>query len=121
MTENLHPQAPISLADLHPGALGTILSIRCCGPLRRKLMDMGLTPGTEVYLEGAAPLGDPIIINARGCRLALRRGEASSVLVAPRNVPSIVTVQRPGRPRGRRSLGRGFGRRHRGRRNPIRD
>lgn len=73
----------ISLSQLNPGDRGRILSIDCEGPLRRRLMDMGLTPGTEVCIEGAAPLGDPLIVCARGCRLGLRRGEAAGISVIP--------------------------------------
>jgi len=72
-----------SLDDLDPGAHGTIVRIGCPGPLRRRLMDMGLTPGTEVRLEGVAPLGDPVIVSARGCRLGLRRAEAAGITVVP--------------------------------------
>ena len=43
------------LGQLNPGERGTILSINCTGPLRRRLMDMGLTPGTEVIVERTAP------------------------------------------------------------------
>ena len=76
-------ERPTSLDELDLGAHGTILRIGCPGPLRRRLMDMGLTPGTEVRLEGVAPLGDPIIVSARGCRLGLRRAEASGIIVSP--------------------------------------
>lgn len=72
-----------SLDELDPGARGKIVGIGCPGPLKCRLMDMGLTPGTEVRLEGAAPLGDPIIICARGCRLGLRRAEAAGITVSP--------------------------------------
>jgi len=72
-----------SLDELDLGAHGRIIRIGCPGPLRRRLMDMGLTPGTEVRLEGVAPLGDPIIVSARGCRLGLRRAEAAGITIIP--------------------------------------
>ncbi|MBP7893069.1 MAG: ferrous iron transport protein A [Firmicutes bacterium] len=72
-----------SLDGLDLGERGTIIRVGCPGPLRRRLMDMGLTPGTEVRLEGVAPLGDPIIVSARGSRLGLRRAEAASITVSP--------------------------------------
>ncbi|NLJ25387.1 MAG: ferrous iron transport protein A [Firmicutes bacterium] len=72
-----------SLDTAPPQTQNTIVSINCQGPVRRRLMDMGLTPGTQVAVEGAAPLGDPIIVWARGCRLALRCGEAAQITVAP--------------------------------------
>ena len=73
----------LSLDAALPRTQNTIVSINCQGPIRRRLMDMGLTPGTQVMVEGTAPLGDPIIVWARGCRLALRCGEAAQITVAP--------------------------------------
>jgi len=69
----MNDDRPTSLDGLDLGERGTIIRIGCPGPLRHRLMDMGLTPGTEVRLEGVAPLGDPIIVSARGCRLRPRR------------------------------------------------
>ena len=91
---------PKPLGQLNPGDRGTILSISCQGPLRRRLMDMGLTPGTEVIVEGAAPLGDPMVICARGCRLGLRRAEAGAIAVMP--CPGICRQTPIGRGRPRR-------------------
>jgi ferrous iron transport protein A len=51
------------------------------GSLRRRLLDMGLVPGSEVEMERAAPLGDPIEIKVKGCYLALRKEEAASIQV----------------------------------------
>ena len=48
-----------------------------------RLMEMGLTPGVEVVLIGAAPLGDPLELEVRGYRLSLRRSEADRVEIAP--------------------------------------
>ncbi|HHV94061.1 MAG TPA: ferrous iron transport protein A [Firmicutes bacterium] len=72
-----------ALNALDRGVQGTVISINCPGPIRRRLMDMGLTPGTQVTVDGTAPLGDPIIIRARGCRLALRQMEAAQICVQP--------------------------------------
>lgn len=79
----MNNEQPTSLDGLDLGERGTIIHIGCPGPLRRRLMDMGLTPGVEVRLEGVAPLGDPIIVSARGCRLGLRRAEAAGITVSP--------------------------------------
>lgn len=73
----------ITLNEVCPGYRATVMSIDCQGPLRRRLMDMGLTPGTKVCVEGTAPLGDPLIVCARGCRLGLRRSEAAGISVMP--------------------------------------
>ena len=49
------------------------------GPLRRRIMDMGLTKGTEIHIMKVAPLGDPIQINVRGYELTLRRADAELI------------------------------------------
>ncbi len=83
--------ATTSLDELDAGSHGTIVGIGCPGPVRCRLMDMGLTPGTEVRIEGVAPLGDPIIVCARGCRLGLRRTEASGITVSP--CPKLISTE----------------------------
>lgn len=50
---------------------------------RRRLMEMGLLPGTELSIVNVAPFGDPLEIEVRGCRLSIRRHEAALVLVKP--------------------------------------
>lgn len=49
--------------------------------VRRRIMDMGITKGTEIIVEGKAPMGDPIEISVRGYNLSLRKNEAQHVLV----------------------------------------
>jgi ferrous iron transport protein A len=49
---------------------------------RRRLMELGLVPGTRVRLNGVAPLGDPLELVVRGCNLSIRRSEARSVRVS---------------------------------------
>lgn len=51
---------------------------------RRRLMELGLVPGTEVRIAKIAPLGDPLELVARGCRLSIRAAEARAVDVVPR-------------------------------------
>ena len=51
------------------------------GRLRRRLFDMGVTPGARVVMRKVAPLGDPIEVNIRGYELTLRRAEAQCVLM----------------------------------------
>lgn len=51
------------------------------GPLKRRIMDMGITKGTELYVRKFAPLGDPIQITVRGYELSLRKGDAELVEV----------------------------------------
>ncbi|MDU1855722.1 MAG: FeoA family protein [Clostridium baratii] len=49
--------------------------------VKRRLMDMGITPGITIEVTGIAPLGDPIKINVRGYKLTLRKEEASAILL----------------------------------------
>lgn len=49
--------------------------------VRRKIMDMGIVRGTEIYIEGKAPMGDPIALRLRGYSLSLRKSEARDIMV----------------------------------------
>ena len=69
----------MTLKDLKPGQKGEIVSLGAKGPIRRRLMDMGVTPGTQVKVIKVAPLGDPVEINIRGYELSLRKDEASQI------------------------------------------
>lgn len=51
------------------------------GPVKRRIMDMGITKGTELYVRKVAPLGDPIEVTVRGYELSLRKSEAECILV----------------------------------------
>ena len=62
------------------GETGTIKTVSGEGKIRRRLFDMGVTPGAQVTLRKKAPLGDPIEINLRGYELSLRKTEAACVL-----------------------------------------
>ena len=52
------------------------------GALKRRIMDMGLTKGTEVKIRKVAPLGDPVEITVRGYELSIRKSEAENIVVA---------------------------------------
>jgi len=69
------------LSKLKPGAKGKIVCINAPGNLRRRIMEMGLVSGTEVVVEGVAPMGDPIEVVVRGYHLTLRKNEAEAVVV----------------------------------------
>lgn len=71
----------MNLKDLKPNQQGTVVSIGEKGPLRRRIMDMGITPGVTVKMIKVAPLGDPIEINIRGYELSLRKKEAEQIQV----------------------------------------
>jgi ferrous iron transport protein A len=71
----------VTLSELKPGEKGRITAVAGAGPLKRRLMDMGLLPGQEVKVEKVAPLGDPIEVTIRSYALSLRRQEAEGVRV----------------------------------------
>ncbi len=70
-----------TLEELPVGATGTIISVYGEGKIRRRLFDMGLTPGCEVFVRKRAPLGDPTEVTLRGYELTLRKNEASYVMM----------------------------------------
>jgi Fe2+ transport system protein FeoA len=72
-----------TLAGLRVGGRATVVQIEGVDELSLRLLEMGLTPGTEVALLGVAPLGDPLELELRGYRLSLRKSEAARVLVNP--------------------------------------
>lgn len=69
----------MNLAELRAGESGRVARVGGAGPLRRRLMDMGLLPGAAVTVERVAPLGDPLEVGVRGYRLSLRAGEAARI------------------------------------------
>lgn len=72
----------MTLAHAHVGERFTIERIGGERSFRRRLMELGLVPGTHVELVGVAPLGDPMELLVRGCSLSIRKGEALWVSVA---------------------------------------
>lgn len=69
-----------TLYDLSPGQSGIILSVgHHSGAIKRRLIDMGLTPGTEIALKRVAPFGDPIEVRIRGYELSLRKKDAAQI------------------------------------------
>ena len=69
------------LSELRVGESGVVTTVNGEGAIRRRLFDMGITPGVEVYLRKKAPLGDPIEISLRGYELTLRKAEAALVVI----------------------------------------
>jgi ferrous iron transport protein A len=70
-----------NLARLAPGARGRITALGAVGPLKRRLMDMGVLPGEQVEVQKVAPLGDPIEVRIRSYSLSLRKSEAEGIAV----------------------------------------
>lgn len=71
----------MTLKDMKPGETGKVVSIGESGQLKRRIMDMGITPGVEVRVVKVAPLGDPVEIHIRGYELSLRKDEAARIEV----------------------------------------
>jgi Fe2+ transport system protein FeoA len=70
-----------TLGELKKGDKGKIVKISGSGNIHRRLLDMGLVSGSEIEMQGVAPLGDPIEIKIKGYNLSLRKEEAASVEV----------------------------------------
>lgn len=70
-----------TLRDVPVGESAVIARVTGEGPLKRRIMDMGLTKGAGVYVRKVAPLGDPIEITVRGFELSIRKTEAENVIV----------------------------------------
>lgn len=71
-----------TLRDIAIGESATVRRLTGEGAVRRHIMDMGITKGTEVFVRKVAPLGDPIEVTVRGYELSLRKSEAGNILVA---------------------------------------
>lgn len=69
------------LKDLKVGEKGVVINVLGEGKIRRRLFDMGITPGANVFLRKRAPLGDPIEITIRNYELTLRKVEADLIVV----------------------------------------
>lgn len=91
-------QAPLqsTLDRVPPGATGRIRRVRGQGPVRRRLLDMGLRAGAEVYVDRTAPLGDPIKVQVMDYHLTLRREEAAGIEIVMTELP--LTMAPPGLP-----------------------
>ncbi len=72
----------MTLNELEIGKTAKVVKLLGEGAVKRRIMDMGLTKGTEVTLTKIAPLGDPIEVTVRGYELSLRRDEAVKIEVA---------------------------------------
>ena len=68
-----------TLRDVRIGETAVIERLHGEGALKRRLMDMGLTRGTEVYMRKVAPLGDPLELTVRGYELSVRKGDAEQI------------------------------------------
>ncbi|RJO67310.1 MAG: ferrous iron transport protein A [Myxococcales bacterium] len=69
----------MTLDTLKPGESAELVEILGCNGLRRRLLELGLTPGTHISIVRVAPMGDPIELKVRGYRLSLCRREAAQI------------------------------------------
>ena len=70
-----------NLREVPVGGTATVVRIHGEGAVKRRIMDMGITKGVEVFVRKVAPLGDPIEITVRGYELSLRKADAESIEV----------------------------------------
>ena len=70
-----------TLRDTKVGETVKVVRLNGEGAVKRRIMDMGLTKGTEVYVRKVAPLGDPVEVHVRGSELSLRKADAEMVEV----------------------------------------
>lgn len=70
-----------SLKDIPVGATACISHLNCTGSMRRRLLDIGLIPGTTVLCVGHSPLGDPIAFCIRGAVIAIRKKDCADIFI----------------------------------------
>lgn len=70
-----------TLKEVQCGQTVKVKKIEGTGAVRRRIMDMGITKGSEIYVRKVAPLGDPIEVNIRGYELTLRKYDAEMIVV----------------------------------------
>ena len=70
-----------TLRDVPVGQSATVRRLVGEGAIKRRIMDMGITKGTQIYVRKVAPLGDPVEITVRGYELSIRKGDAANILV----------------------------------------
>lgn len=71
-----------SLRDVKAGETATVVKLHGDGPVRRRIMDMGVTKGVKIYVRKVAPLGDPVEIQVRNYELSLRKEDAQMIEVS---------------------------------------
>jgi ferrous iron transport protein A len=71
----------INMRQMSDNQAGTIAAIKVAGDLGRRIRDMGMVPGTQIKIQGRAPLYDPVALRVRGATLTLRNNEADYIEV----------------------------------------
>lgn len=70
-----------TLRDIKPGQTVCVTKLHGEGAIKRRIMDMGITKGVEIYVRKVAPLGDPVEVNLRGYELTIRKADADIIEV----------------------------------------
>lgn len=70
-----------TLKNVAVGQTVTVKKLTGEGPVKRRIMDMGITKGVEIYVRKVAPLGDPVEVTVRGYELSLRKADAEMIVV----------------------------------------
>lgn len=70
-----------TLKEVNIGETVTVVKVTGEGPVKRRIMDMGITKGVEVFVRKLAPLGDPIEVNVRNYELSIRKADAEMIEV----------------------------------------
>ncbi|HIR56186.1 MAG TPA: ferrous iron transport protein A [Candidatus Gallacutalibacter pullicola] len=70
-----------TLKEVRCGETVQVKKLEGAGAVKRRIMDMGITKGTDIFVRKVAPLGDPIEVTVRGYELSLRKGDAENILV----------------------------------------
>ena len=70
-----------TLRQVKIGETVTVIRLTGDGPVKRRIMDMGITKGVEIYVRKVAPLGDPVEVTVRGYELSWRKADAEMILV----------------------------------------
>lgn len=68
-----------TLKDMRPRETATVARLLGEGPVKRRIMDMGITRGTEIFVRKVAPLGDPMELSVRGYELSIRKADAEMI------------------------------------------
>ncbi len=70
-----------TLKEIPAGQSVTVIKLQGIGPVKRRIMDMGITKGVEIFVRKIAPLGDPMELNVRGYELSIRKADAEMIEV----------------------------------------
>ncbi|NDJ77748.1 MAG: ferrous iron transport protein A [Chloroflexi bacterium] len=89
MEQAARQNVTLTLADLQPGQTGIVSRLESQGPERRRMMDLGIVPGTRIFAEMSSPMGDPVAYRIRGAVVALRREQACLI-----EINDIVTADK---------------------------